>query len=444
LNSDGQIIADRVVIGDITTVFGTVNSNVESEQFQLNARCPFSELKDDGITVTVSEDTIILIDGIEAGPDQIQSGQKACVAGKYNEETHVLQAIAIFLKAPRIVGKLTALETTNDGNLLTISQGVKETTLILPEYVTPMIQGGDELTVQELTNLIACEPPLVQATIDRMLTDETHAQAITLKVLPQMIEVTVAEVDIESRTITTDEGQTIVVAEDAVQLHTFSEQTQSDLADIQEGDELMIAAIKICEPADYHATMLLKWGPCELPCMPQFESVKITVSELSDNIITATDGTVIEVTEETIMIDNSQHQFGELSLEEISTGDTLICDVLKPCEENTSTQALVIIKVDPSADDTSGNIDIGDICMPKLEQIDTAVDSIADGSITTTDGQTIQVPEETPIIMETEIGMEDVELTALKAGVQIKIATLHFCKNESLTAIWIVVSLSQK
>lgn len=437
LDSDGQFWADRIVIGTIDIMTGVVDGVIESNQFQLDTFNAAADAEESSISVALSTDTIILIDGIAAGPDQIQPGQEACVAGKLNEETMVLQAVAIFIKAPRINGKLTALDSVEGGSMLTISQGEQDTVVFLAEDVIPTIYGGDVLTVDDLAALIECEPPQVEVVVDHTpTTDEAVVQAIALDVLPEIIDVEVAHVDADTRVITTSEGQTIYVAEDAMLiLHSGYQQEEYTLADLKAGDQLWVAALKTCDPvADYHAAAVIKASPSELPCMPHLEQLKITVDQVDGNTIMAADETMaVEVTEDTIYIDLTQEPPQEMTINDIEAGDTLICDVLKPCEDGEATQALIILKVNPE----DSFDDIMDQCQPEAGLIDITVESVSEGTITTIEGEVIQVSEDTPIIVATEDGMEEIQLSGLKPGDQLEVFVVHSCEDESLTAAWI-------
>lgn len=441
LDSNGQFLADRVVIGPIATVFGMVESVVETDQFELTAFGCSMDMEERGITVALSSDTLILIDGVEVGPEQIQPGQKACIAGKVNEETGVLQAIAIFLKAPQIVGTLTAIEPADAGSQLTIVQGEQATTVVLPADVIPTLNGGAELTLEALSALVACDPPLVAVTVDRLPAEEDAPRAIALEVLPQIIDVEVAQVDSETGVITTTEGQTIAVPEDALLMrHTGLEQEAHTLADLQEGDQLWVAAVKQCGDTDYQAILVIKVAPFEMPCMPHLERIEMTVAQVDGNTITAVDENVaVTVTEETLFIDHTQRPVEEITLEDIAADDILICEVLIPCEEASGEQgpaeAIVIIRIDPEDGSTPGP---PEHCMPEAAPMEVIVKSVADGAITTTGDETILVPEETPIVTETESGMEELTLADIQADDQLKAFVVRSCEDDTLTAVWIV------
>lgn len=437
LEQDGQLVAQRVVIGEITVVPGIVASLVESDQFQLNPMCFFNRTNDGPVTVTLTADTVILVDGVEAGPDQIQVGQKACVSGKYDAETRELKAIAIFLRAPRIAGTLTALEPVQGGSQLTISQADVDTSVFLPEDVVPQVKGGRSLTVDELTALIACDPPRVQAVVAALPTEDTPAQAIGLEVMPQIVAATVAEVDANTRIITTRKGESIYVPDDAMLiLHTGREQDDGALEDLNAGDQLWVVALKICDPADYSATVVIKVAPIELPCMPHLERIKMTVAELGDNTITSEDGTVIEVSDETMYIDRSQRPMRQMTFEDIVVGDVLDCDILVPCEDDGDpVQALVVTRVNPDSgdDDTPGH------CSPDARPMEVTVESVSENAITTTDGEIIQVPEMTPIVQETDDGEAHLELADIEPDDQLRVFVVQSCEDDNLTAMWIVI-----
>jgi hypothetical protein len=272
------------------------------------------------------------------------------------------------------------------------------------------------LSLDELSALIACDPPLAWLILSQEPTGETPVEALALHILPQIMEAVTVE-SIAEGVIVTTEGVTIAVPEDAeIWSHTFTCQRPDLLEEIKAGDTLLIAALKTCEPEDHRAVTLIKTGPFdlpEIPCFPKVERIELEVAEVDESAITGVDGTVIALTEDTLLMDVTQEPHAELTAEEIEAGDTLICQVVTPCNSEEK-EGLVVARVDPEGD--SNPIDDpeepGEIVMMKAFTIETA----SDGVITTSDGVSIHVSEDTLILSRTEALNDDFEFSELAPG----------------------------
>lgn len=338
LDTDGSFLAGTVIIGEVQTLSGVVESAVDDQnRFVVDPGYHWDDpmfkggdMSDDDLTtVALSDGTAIQLDGVDVGADQIQPGLKTHIVGKMDEESSVMNAIAVFLKARQIIGMLTKIETDGEGSRLTIrtamdipddeapneepaSKATKEAChaeeeiiVFLPNSAPLSIKGGADLTLDELTKLVACEAPRVQVQIDSGSEKDGVAQAVALVVWPQFVKLAVASVDLENRIITAASGATLQVPENTpIWLCSLDEQEPVELGDIEAGDVLLVAALKICEPADYSAVVIVKMPGCEPPdddhCLPHHKRIELTVAELGDNTIIGENETSVAVTDETV------------------------------------------------------------------------------------------------------------------------------------------------
>jgi hypothetical protein len=186
----------------------------------------------------------------------------------------MLKAIAIFIEPPAVSGILTALEPADEGSLLTIRTsefGVEgeDVSVILPESAPVKIMGGEgELTVEELTALIACEPPMVDVPLSQEPTEDTPGEALALYLSPEIF-VPVFVDSIADDVITTEDGETIQITDDTeLWNHDLFSQSPGDTEEIESGNMLIVLALKTCDPTDYRAVMVINIGSFEMPEMP--------------------------------------------------------------------------------------------------------------------------------------------------------------------------------
>ena len=473
LATDGRFLADLVIIGEVQTLTGVVDSEVVDGQFTLKPGLhwdnPWFETDSvsDGnsTTVALSDGTLILLGGAEAGPDQILPGYKACIVGKMDDEANTMNAIGVFLKARQIIGKLTKVETVEGGGLLTIQTslgfphvdppeeglphpdptdiktcyGGEEITVFLSDSASIQVKGGAELTLEELTALAACEPLRVQVQVDPSVELDGMVQGSALVVWPHMVKLRVDQIDPESRIITAGSGETLHVAEDApIWLQDEKEQTAIGFADIASGDVLLVAALQVCEPTDYEAVVIVKLPGCEPPdeiCRPNLEQVRLTVTEVAENTIMGGEDKSVVVTEQTVYLDLTQSQPAEMALGDIVAGDILVCQVLRTCEDEQG-RALVVIRLNP--DSQPPLPDLAD-CHPELATMEVVVEAVSDAAITTTGGQTILVPEGTPILSMGTSGAGDLAMSDLAPDDRLEILAVRTCGEEQdLTAVLIL------
>jgi hypothetical protein len=283
--------------------------------------------------------------------------------------------------------------------------------------------GHADLSLDELSGLIACDPPLARLILSQEPAGETPVEALALHVLPQIMEAVTVE-SIADGVIVTTEGATIAVPEDAeIWSHSFTCQRPDLLEEIKAGDTLLVAALKTCEPTDYRAVTLIKTGPFdppEIPCFPMLERIELEVAEVNESAITGVDGTVVVLTEDTLLMDFSQMPPVELAAEEIEAGDTLICQVVTSCDSEEK-EGLMVKRVDPEAD----SIPIDDLIPPIddpeepgeiIRMKEFTIETALDGVITTSDGVSIHVSEETLILGRTEALIDEVDFSELAPG----------------------------
>lgn len=475
LDTDGRFLADMVIIGEVQSLSGVVESAVDDQNhFLVNPIFHWDDpifkssvtSEDDLMTVALSDGTTIRLDGVDVSADQIQPGLRTHIVGKMNDGSDIMNAIAVFLKARQIVGMLTKIETVDGGSRLTIRTAMapphdttdttpdegpadkptietcyaeKEIIVFLPDSAPLSIKGGAELTLAELTALVACEAPRVQVMIDSSAELDGAAQAGALVVWPQFVKLAVASVDLESRTITAASGATLQVPENTpIWLCTLDKQEPMELGDIGPDDLLHVAALKTCEPTDYSAVVIVKVPGCEPPenpCLPHIKRIELTVAEVGDNTIIGEQETSVAVTDETVYVDMTQHPPQELEFGDIVAGDTLVCHILSGCGDQPE-RALLVAKVDPKGgeeDPWPGE------CVPKIKNIEAFVETAADGAVQTTDGRTIYVPPGTPIYAKSgENGYETLTLDDLASDDVLEIITMQSCQEDGLTALLIV------
>lgn len=465
LATDGRLLADMVIIGEVQTLSGVVESAVVDNQFTLNPGQHRDDLwftsdttppEEEVITVALSDGTLIRMGHTEVAADQILPGRNARIVGKLTDDAASMNAIAVFLKARRIVGKLTAIEAAEGGSLLTIESymdyphvdlpdieachgGGEAVTVFLPDSAPMDVKGGGDLTLDELKALVACKPPHVQVQAAMTAESDGSVQASALVVLPQMVKMRVDQIDAENRIITAGSGDTLHVAEDTpIWLHDEKEQTPVEFADIESGDVLLVAALMVCEPTDFEAVVIVQLPGCQPPddiCIPFFKRIELTVDKVDGTAIVGKDGTSVQVTEATHYYDRTQFPPKEMTLDDIAAGDTLVCIVLHPCGDEQET-ATMVIRVDP--DGEAPTPDPGD-CHAGLIKMRAIIKAVSDNALETTKGQTIQVPEGTPILAIGENGIEELSLSDLAENDQLEILASRTCDEEAaITALFII------
>lgn len=475
LATDGRFLAEMVIIGEVDTLTGVVESAVADQQFTLTPGLhwddPWFEGKtvpeENSMTVALSDGTLIMLGDTEAGPDQIQVGRKARVVGKRAGESNTMNAISVYLTDRKIVGKLTNVAAAEGGSLLTIETstgfplvdppkknhpedlpiqkacyGGEEITIFLPDSAPINIKGGIDLSLDKLKALVACEALRVQVLLDTAVELDGAVQGSALMVWPQMVKMTVEQIDQESRIITAGGGKMLYVAEETpVWLQDAKEQTAIEFQDIEIGDVLLVTALKVCEPTDYEAVVIVKVPGCEPPdepvdpCGPQLDHVTMVAAEAADNTIIGEDETSVAVSEQTIYVDLTQTQLQEMAFSDIVPGDTLVCHFLRTCDDELN-QALVVIRIDPDSEPPQP--DPGS-CLPELTKMEAVVETVSEGAIMTTEGQTIQVPEGTPILVPGKENVDALSLGDIVPDDSLEFLAVHTCAEEpGLTALMII------
>jgi hypothetical protein len=526
LDTDARFLAGTVIIGEVRTLSGVVQSAVDDQnQFLVDPGFYGDDpmvrgnvmAEDDITTVALSDGTIIRLDGDSVDADRIQPGLQARIVGKMGGDTNIMNAIAVFLKAQKMVGILTEIEAAEGGgSLLTIRAAMRrphdnkpnedpdkdpaedpdkdpaedpdkdpaedpdkdpaedpdkdpaedqdkdpaedpdedraaeraveacfveeEVTVFLPDSASLSVKGGSELTLEQLTALVACEAPRVELQIDGSSKSDGPVQADALEVWPHSFKWIVASVDPENRTITAFSGATLQVPENTpIWLSTDDQQETVELGDIEANDLLHVVALKSCEPTDYSAVQIIKMPDCEPPedpCWPRHKRIEFTVAELGDNTITGDNEASIAVTDETVYVDMTQRPPQEMGFNDIAVGDTLVCHILNDCDDQ-SERALMVYKIDPEGDGTKP---APDECTPKIYRMKAVVETVADGAVQTAGGRTIQVPSGTPIYEKTESGLETITLDTLEPGDTLEIKATQTCREDGdgLTALMII------
>jgi hypothetical protein len=571
LDTDARLLAETVIIGEVRTLTGVVQSAVDGQNhflvdpgFYEDDPMFRSDIapENDVTTVALSDGTIIRLDGESVNADRIQPGLQTRIVGKVGKESNIMNAIAVFLKAQKMVGILTKIERAEGGSLLTLRAAMRyphdirphkdpnetpdedtnedpgefpgmdedpiddpsvlpdmdedpnedprdlpgmdeepiddpsvlpdmdedpnedpsdlpgmdedpiddpsvlpdldedlnegprkdpaaratveacyvemEMTLFLPDSASLSIKGGAELTLEQLTTLVACEAPRVQLQIEGGSQSDSPLQAGALVVWPKSVKWVVAEVDPETRTITALNGATLQVPEDTpIWLSTIDEQEPIELDAIEAHDLLHVVALKSCEPTDYSAVQIVKMPGCKPPeetCRPRHSRVEFTVAKLGDNTIIGDNETTIAVTDETVYVDMTQHPKQEMAFDDIAVGDTLVCHILSGCDDQPD-RALMVFKIDLEKDWVEPK---PDECTAKIYRMRAVVETVADGVIQTADGRTIEVPAGTPVYEKTKGGFEELTLDDLEPEEIVEIKAIESCEKDGLTALMII------
>jgi hypothetical protein len=505
LDTDARILAGTVIIGEIQTLSGVVQSAVDDRnQFLIDPGFYEDDPmlrgdiapKDDVTTVALSDGTSIRLDGDSISADRIQPGLQARIVGKVGDGSGIINAIALFLKAQKMVGILTKIEAVEGGgSLLTLRAAMRlppqdrqphedgdvndedpegdrdghpdedpneapdddpksedpagsssigacyveqEVTLFLPDTASLSVKGGAGLTLEQLVALVACDAPRVQLQLAGSSPSDGKLQVDDLVVFPQSVKWVVASVDPESRTITALSGRTLQVPENTpIWLSTFDQQKPIELGDIEAYDLLHVVALKSCESVDYRAVQIIKMPGCEPPediCLPRHEQIKLTVNEVGDNTISGEQERSIAITDDTFFVDMTQRPPQEMEFSGITVGDTLVCHIVNHCDDP-SDRALMVFKVDPEGDRVEP---APDACGPKIFRMRAVVGTVDDGAVHTAEGQTIEVPSGTPLYEKTKGGFETLTLDEIQPDDILEIKAVQTCEGDDLSALMII------
>ena len=270
LDQEGNLQASVIVIGSVVLVKGTVNTDFDGDMFALELMPPHF-FTQNIVDVAVGDDTFVMTGcDQQVGADAIQAGMLARVVGKVSLVDQSIQAIAVLLKEQRIVGSLTAVESTAGGYLLTVAVSETETVeIFMPTDVEPYMENIGPLSIEVLQGLLTCQQPDVSIMV---VSPEGVLTATDVRVDPlQATGVVTDRVDLgygmvrvilniaEGVDIAVDIPETAVVQD-----HRDPALENPTNADIAIDDNLMVFGFKNCQGTDlYNADMVVILPPEE-------------------------------------------------------------------------------------------------------------------------------------------------------------------------------------
>jgi hypothetical protein len=260
LDGNGHLQATEVAIGELLVLKGTVDSAVDNNTFTL-ALDPEQSVTDDTITVTLSDDTLILVGcDDEVIKEAIQPGLPAWVSGKLFVGESMLQAVAVFLKP--ISGEVISVEdieySSTSGIDLTIRiNGDTDVVVFVPDTAPIRLVGDGDVPVELL-----CPGRNVNAVIDPDNSDVLGVlTASEIKVHTDHLFGHVYTIDEAERIIVVN-GQQILVQDDAVIMDLRGKEDRLRYFDfIADGDKLSCFGLEACEADttenDFYAFVIL-------------------------------------------------------------------------------------------------------------------------------------------------------------------------------------------
>ena len=176
VTSKGDLTASVIIIGDVSSVKGTVTSSVNNSKFSLLLDSG-QIFVDDQIEVEVPNPPPLVLLGCdeEVSTDAIQRGKRARVVGKPFLSKGVLRAIAVFLRSEEIVGDLVNIDGTTGGtNLFIEEDDGGPITVFLPQDTPIYLQGDGPISLRLLKQLLSnCGSKRVRIVLDPEETEPT-------------------------------------------------------------------------------------------------------------------------------------------------------------------------------------------------------------------------------------------------------------------------------
>lgn len=276
LTPRGTLRSSLIVIGDVLTIYGTADGEVEisNDTFPLLID-PGQELIGDSVPVLVTNGTLILA-GCDTIVDReaIQKYVRAEAIGKYNLTDSVLHSVAVLIKSfqevRRFLGKVKdvtggfelALYDSDDmDNDLTPTF-----TIFLPEGRPVVLLGNGAVPIYLLRDLVTCRRREAIVHFDEDESNKYVAKKVV--VINESMRGTVAsKPDYVNRMleIKVDDGTTVTVkvGQDAFFYKQGEPEGGGDFSvdfdDIVEGDNLNISGLSTCDdsPVDFYGFTLL-------------------------------------------------------------------------------------------------------------------------------------------------------------------------------------------
>lgn len=272
LNSDGELDAYLVMVGDVAMVSGTAMGSVDDtgvfqldpddNQIIVDAESPLSVQVLDGAFVMVGCDD-------EADIAVIKVGMQAMVLGKLDTKGKFL-AVLVVLRPEEISGSLLGIEAIEGGNVLTLDinpddTGEGEIEIFLPQKVLPHIKGDGRLPMSLLMDLVACEDkPQVEITVET----EESSTASELAVVPFELSGEVIEGEVvNDNLITVDiEGSNGNITIRVFEFVTIIDQNGSliSIEDIVPGDKIVSHGLELCDDDATQFSFVISVGEAEM------------------------------------------------------------------------------------------------------------------------------------------------------------------------------------
>jgi hypothetical protein len=302
IDSNGDITASVIIIGDVLQVKGTVVSKVNDDSVFPLLLNPGQELIGDQVRVEVTSATLVLLGCDEAvSIDAIQRGKRARVIGKYDVSANVFRAAAVFLESDEIIGDLLRIERAPGGTNLVIKDesGIVRD-VFLPQEKPIYLQGDGEISLGLLNQiLLNCGAKKVRVELDP---DERELTALEVRVQQERLFGVVAEI-LRDRTVRLTNGKLVRIQEGAtILLNTRRADIPIDFSNIQVGDELTMHGLAACVDldADFYAYIVLvndSATVCDDDCNgtphpPDPEPQKVTICHKGKNTITVSSNAV--------------------------------------------------------------------------------------------------------------------------------------------------------
>jgi hypothetical protein len=269
LDENARFHANMVVLGQVLVLKGIVGDTVDPDsQFPLNISSGQAFVGT--VTVGLSPESLLLISCDQTvDPTYIQKDMLVRVVGKYNTETQILQAVALFLQPVQVVGTLDGIRTDNGINIITIgTENGSTVDVVLPKNVPPMLEG-DGIIPDEIFECAIGKGARVMLDPEQPL----NPTALEVRIQPETIDATVIDVFTLSSTIEATDSNGIQLAihvEPTATILKFNSDplagaayTPIPLYKIKNGDHITVYALAACKSAtdDYSAFIILASSP---------------------------------------------------------------------------------------------------------------------------------------------------------------------------------------
>jgi hypothetical protein len=259
INSEGEINASVVIIGDVLNANGIVVSPVDADS-KFPLKLDRGQLiVGDQVNVEVTAATLVLLGcDQEVGTEWIQRGRRARVVGKLDVDENVLRAVAVFLEEEQVSGDLLRIERATGGtNLVVDQQDGGEFAVFLPQETPIFLQGDGEIPLGLLNQLLLyCGPKKVLISLDPA---EAEPTALEVRVQQDRLSGRV-EALARDRIVFLADGTSVRIQEGAtILLNTDSADIPVDIDAIRIGDGLTLYGLEACSAIeeDFYAYIVL-------------------------------------------------------------------------------------------------------------------------------------------------------------------------------------------